>query len=84
MLFGLRFESAGLPGEPSGLRGSPVGSEGEPSVYSILTIVAAFLRAFRHTGAKRGREAAARHRAAFGCWDTRTPFEDVLRGVLRV
>ena len=30
------------------------------------------------------REAAARHRAAFGCWDTRTPFEDVLRGVLRV
>ena len=50
VLFGLRFESPGLPGEPSGLRGSPAASEGEPSVYSILTIVPAFLRAFRHTG----------------------------------
>jgi len=28
------------------------------------------------------REAAARHRAAFGCWCTQTPFEEVLRGVL--
>ena len=29
------------------------------------------------------REGAARHRAAFGCWDTTVPFEDVVRGVLR-
>ena len=28
------------------------------------------------------RDAAARHRAAFGCFDTRTPFEEVLRGIL--
>ena len=28
------------------------------------------------------RDAAARHRAAFGCYDTRTPFEEVLRGIL--
>lgn len=28
------------------------------------------------------REAALRHRAAFGCWDTRVAFEEVLRGVL--
>jgi uncharacterized protein (DUF58 family) len=28
------------------------------------------------------REGAARHRAAFGCWDTRTPFEKVVLGVL--
>ncbi len=29
------------------------------------------------------REGAARHRAAFGCWDTNASFEDVVRGVLR-
>jgi len=30
------------------------------------------------------RDAAARHRAAFGCWSTRAPFEEILRGVLGV
>ena len=29
------------------------------------------------------REGAARHHAAFGCWDTNVPFEDAVRGVLR-
>lgn len=29
------------------------------------------------------REGAARHRAAFGCWDTNVSFEDVVRGVLK-
>jgi len=28
------------------------------------------------------RAATARHSAAFGCWDTRTPFEEVLHGIL--
>jgi len=31
----------------------------------------------------RWREAAARHRASFGCWDTKVAFEDVVRDVLR-
>jgi uncharacterized protein (DUF58 family) len=30
------------------------------------------------------RDAAARHRAAFGCFNTRAPFEEVLRGVLGI
>ena len=58
----------------------------EAGAHLELDLDAATIRAYESRLAERldaWRTSAAHHRASYGCWSTRTPFEDVVRGLLR-